>query len=123
MTCRNSSMPNCLPFSSEMSITASLRVCMCTVGVSLYSSTASHPLAREEGDKPGPPRGGPVSPVEAPVGPPPRVDGGVGTVWQFPLHLRVVRGQPCQCRQVSPRRTSRYRNEIAVAAELVDIRA
>src|ERR1700754_3120527 len=45
MTCRNSSMPNCLPFSSEMSITASLRVCMCTVGVSLYSSTASHPLS------------------------------------------------------------------------------
>src|ERR1700736_1880181 len=38
-------MPNCLPSSSEMSITASLRVCMCTVGVSLYSSTASHPLS------------------------------------------------------------------------------
>src|ERR1700752_1840919 len=45
MTRRNSSMPNCRPLSSEMSITASLRVCMCTVGVSLYSSTASHPLS------------------------------------------------------------------------------
>src|SRR6476659_9886757 len=35
--------------SSERSITASLRVCICTVGVSEYSSTASHPLNRFKG--------------------------------------------------------------------------
>src|SRR5579859_5679767 len=45
MTWRNSSTPNCRPLSSDISITASLSVCMWTVGVSLYSSTASHPLS------------------------------------------------------------------------------
>src|SRR5690242_17444771 len=38
-------MPNVRSPRSSSSITASLRVCMCTVGVSLYSSTASHPLS------------------------------------------------------------------------------
>jgi hypothetical protein len=32
--------------SGASSITAALMVCMCTFGVSLYSSTASHPLSR-----------------------------------------------------------------------------
>src|SRR6185437_12625483 len=45
MTLRNSSMPNFRPPRSSSSITASLSVCMCTVGVSEYSSTASHPLS------------------------------------------------------------------------------
>src|ERR1700687_1560754 len=45
MTLRNSSTPNFRPPRSLSSITASLSVCMCTAGVSLYSSTASHPLS------------------------------------------------------------------------------
>src|SRR4051794_31291906 len=43
MTLRNSSMPNDRPLRSSSAITASFKVCMCTVGVSLYSSTASQP--------------------------------------------------------------------------------
>src|SRR5262245_47006213 len=45
MTLRNSSMPNFRPPRWSSSITANLSVCMCTVGVSEYSSTASHPLS------------------------------------------------------------------------------
>src|SRR5579875_1819334 len=45
MTRRNSSMPKSRR-SGSSSITPTFRVCMCTFGVSLYSSTASHPLSR-----------------------------------------------------------------------------
>src|ERR1700709_2377327 len=45
MTVRKSSTPNVRPSSSSRAITASFSVCMCTVGVSLYRSTASHPLS------------------------------------------------------------------------------
>src|SRR5579884_1360223 len=45
MTRRNSSIPKSRR-SGSSSITPTLIVCMCTFGVSLYSSTASHPLSR-----------------------------------------------------------------------------
>src|ERR1700712_4141379 len=45
MTLRKSSTPNVRPLSSSSAMTASFSVCMCTVGVSLYRSTASHPLS------------------------------------------------------------------------------
>src|SRR3954464_9365976 len=45
MTLRKSSTPNVRPFNSSSAMTASFSVCMCTVGVSLYRSTASHPLS------------------------------------------------------------------------------
>ncbi len=79
--------------------------------------------ALEEVDEPRPLNRRAVLPVVAAVDADHRVDRSIRAVGQFALHLRVVGGQACQRRQVSTRRTTRYRNEIAVAAELVDVGA
>src|SRR5262245_33218385 len=51
MTLRNVSMSKSR-WPASSSITATFRVCICTLGVSLYSSTASQPLSRFTGVAP-----------------------------------------------------------------------
>ena len=75
----------------------------------------------QELDEPGTFRSGAVLPVVSAVDPDHRVHRAVGTVGQLRLVLRVIGRKPGQRGQVSAGRTTRHRNEIAVATEFVDV--
>ena len=79
--------------------------------------------ALQEVDEPVALGGGAVLPVVAAVDADDGVDRGVRALGQVGLHLGIVGGQAGQRRQVATCRTARYRNEIAVAAEPVDVGA